>query len=142
MIVRTKLPEWISLEYKTPGACAFDMPVSEEKTIAPGEYALVETGVVIATPPGYVLMLAPRSSTFKNFGLMFVNSFGIIDQDYCGDNDTIKCAVINMKKESITLQPGDRIAQAMFVPVERAEFEVVTSMNTSDRGGFGTTGKS
>lgn len=127
-------------EYKTPGACAFDFQASEEVVFSPGEWKLVDTGTVIKTPEGYVLLTAPRSSTFKNYGLMQVNSVGIIDQDYCGNSDTIKFPYINMRKESVTIAKGERIGQGMFVKIEKPIFEVVEDMGNLDRGGFGTTG--
>ena len=141
MKVRMKNISGKSLEYKTPGACAFDFELAETTTIAPGEWKLLDTGTVIETPSGYVLMISPRSSTFKNYGLMQVNSVGIIDQDYSGDSDTIKFPYINMRKEAITIEKGERIGQGTFVKIDRAEFELVESMGNADRGGFGTTGK-
>jgi dUTP pyrophosphatase len=128
------------LEYKTPGACAFDFESLEDYTFAPGEWQLVDTGTVIATPEGYCLVIAPRSGTFKNYGLMQVNSIGIIDQDYCGDADTVKFAYINMRKEEVVIKKGERIGQGMFVKIEKPEFQLVDRMNAADRGGFGTTG--
>ncbi|MFZ2256017.1 MAG: deoxyuridine 5'-triphosphate nucleotidohydrolase [Patescibacteria group bacterium] len=103
MQVRIKNKSGKALEYKTPGACAFDFESLEDYTFAPGEWKLVDTGTVIATPEGYCLVIAPRSGTFKNYGLMQVNSIGIIDQDYCGDNDTVKFAYINMRKEEVVI---------------------------------------
>lgn len=128
------------LEYKTPGACAFDFEALEDVTFAPGEWKLVDTGTVIATPEGYCLVIAPRSGTFKNYGLMQVNSIGIIDQDYCGDADTVKFAYINMLKEVVNIKKGERIGQGMFVKIEKPEFQLVEKMEATDRGGFGTTG--
>lgn len=141
MKVRIKTQDGEPLFYETSGACAFDFKSTEDVTIAPGEFALVETGTVVETPEGYVLQIQPRSSTFKKFGIMQVNSVGIIDNDYSGDLDTIKFAYINMKKESVTIPAGTRIGQGMFVKIERADFELVESMGEREsRGGFGTTG--
>ncbi|MDD2565816.1 MAG: dUTP diphosphatase [Candidatus Gracilibacteria bacterium] len=140
MKVRIKTPNNEPLNYETPGACAFDFKCSEQITINPGEYALVETGTVVETPVGFVLLTAPRSSTFKKFGLIQVNSCGIIDQDYCGDNDTVKFPFMNLRKEPVTLNVGERIGQGMFVKIEKPEIEVVETMGNKERGGFGTTG--
>lgn len=104
MQVRIKNSSGKVLEYKTPGACAFDFEALEDVVFAPGEWKLVDTGTVIATPEGYCLVIAPRSGTFKNYGLMQVNSIGIIDQDYCGDADTVKFAYINMRKEEVNIK--------------------------------------
>lgn len=141
MKVRIKKSHNFPIEYKTSGACGFDFYAIEDTTFAPGEWKLVETGTVIETPKGYVLMISPRSSTFKNYGLMQVNSVGIVDQDYAGDNDTIKFPYINMHSESVTIPAGERIGQGVFVKIETAEFEEVETMNNDDRGGFGSTGK-
>ncbi len=128
------------LEYQTPGACAFDFEADEDVVFVPGEWKLVETGTVIATPVGYCLIVAPRSSIFKNYGLMQVNSIGIIDQDYSGESDTIKFPYINMRKEVVTIKKWARIGQGMFVKIEKPEFQLVDTMSSGDRGGFGTTG--
>ncbi len=76
----------------------------------------------------------------KNYGIMQVNSVGIIDQDYSGDSDTIKFPYINMRKEPVTIEKGEPIGQGTFVKIERADFELVESIGNKDRGGFGTTG--
>lgn len=127
------------VKFMTPWACAFDFRSSEEITIQPGEYKLIDTGTVVETPEWYVLLTAPRSSTFKNYWLMQVNSVWIIDQDYCGDTDTIKFPYVNMRKESITIPKWERIWQWMFVKIEKPTFTFVESMNNKERGGFGTT---
>ena len=141
MKVRIKKNHDFPIEYKTSGACAFDFYASEEKTFSPGEWGLVETGTVVETPEGFMLMTAPRSSTFKNYGLMQGNSVGIIDNDYCGDTDTIKFPFINMRNESVTIPVGERIGQGIFVKIEKPIIEFVETMGNADRGGFGTTGK-
>ncbi len=141
MQVQIKNPSWKVLEYKTSGACAFDFEALEDVVFAPGEWKMVETGTVIATPEWYCLVVAPRSSIFKNYGLMQVNSVGIVDQDYCGDTDTIKFPYINMRKEEVMIKKGERIWQGMFVKIEKPEFQLVEKMEASDRGGFGTTGR-
>lgn len=141
MQVRIKTPNNEPLNYETQGACAFDFKCSEEITINPGEYKLVETWTVVETPEWYVLLTAPRSSTFKKFWLIQVNSCGIIDNDYCGDSDTIKFPFLNMRKEPVTLQVGERIGQWMFVKIEKAELiNVETMWDNKNRGWFGTTG--
>jgi len=140
MKVRIKTNNGEPLAYETSGACAFDFKSVDEVTIEPGDFALVETGTVIETPKWYLLQIQPRSSTFKKFGLMQVNSVGIIDNDYCGDSDSVKFPYMNMKKESVTIPAGTRIGQWVFVKIERADFELVDNMgDNSSRGWFGTT---
>jgi dUTP pyrophosphatase len=111
MKVRIKTFDGKPLFYETKGACGFDFKSQSDITIEPGEFSLIETGTVVEVPNGYVLQIQPRSSTFKKHGLMQVNSVGIIDADYCGDNDTIKFAYINMRKEAVTIEAGTRIGQ-------------------------------
>lgn len=141
MQVRIKTSDNQPLNYESSWACWFDFKVSEKITIHPWEFALVETGTVVEVPEWYVLLTAPRSSTFKKYGLMQVNSVWVIDNDYCWENDTIKFPFINMRKEPITLEVGERVWQWMFVKIQKANFELVSSMWNQDRGGFGTTGK-
>lgn len=125
--------------YATEGSVAFDLASSEDITIAPHAMTLIPTGLVIATPKGYALVLVARSSLFKKKGLMLANSIGIIDQDYCGPNDKIMIAVWNTTNASVDVAKGERLAQGLFLPVEKAEWkEGLTS--TDDRGGFGSTG--
>jgi dUTP pyrophosphatase len=139
--VRIKNASSKILEYKTSGAVGFDFEAANTVTIEPGKMGLIDTWVVVEIPLGYMMMLAPRSSTFKNYGLMMVNSVGIIDQDYCGETDTNKFAYINMTDAPVTVPAGERIGQGILVAIARAEFELVESMGNADRGGFGTTGR-
>lgn len=126
-------------KYMTPGAVGLDLMAKGDYTIMPKSVCLVDTGTVLKAPAGTCIILAPRSSTFKNYGLMLVNSVGIIDQDYCGDNDTLKFAYINMRDEPATIKHGDRIGQAVVVQIQKPELEQVENMDSEDRGGFGTT---
>lgn len=141
MKVRIKTIDNKPLFYETTGAVAFDFKCTQDYTFQPGEFHLVETGTVVEIPQWYMLQIQPRSSTFKKHGLMQVNSVWIIDQDYCGDEDTIKFAYMNMSKEVQTIQAGTRIGQWVFVKIEKADFQVVESMwDHASRWGFGTTG--
>ena len=126
-------------EYKTAGSVAFDLALCEDATVNPGEIQLLPTGLVVCTPPGYMLMVVSRSSTSTRYGLQLSNSVGIIDQDYCGPQDEIKLQVRNFTDKPVTVPKGIRIAQAIFVKVEKAELEEGELENTS-RGGFGSTG--
>lgn len=126
-------------EYKTPGACAFDIAVIEEKTLRPGERHLFSTGLVVAVPKDHVLLLLSRSSNAKK-GIRLSNSVGVIDQDYCGPNDELKAAVHNFGTEPYTVQKGERIMQGLIIPVAKATFIEQNDFGGPDRGGFGTTG--
>lgn len=140
MKVRIKKNHNFPIKYQTEWACAFDFYASEKVVFRPWEWKLIDTWTVVETPEGYVLLTAPRSSTFKNYGLMQVNSVGIIDNDYCGDTDTIKFPFINMKQEEVVIEKWERIGQGMFVKIEKWEFIEVDSMENENRWGFGTTG--
>ena len=140
MKVRIKTSDWNPLFYETAGACGFDFKCVWDYTFEPWEFKLVETGTVVEVPEWYVLQICPRSSTFKKHWLIQVNSVGIIDSDYSGDNDTIKFAYMNISKETQKIENGTRIGQWVLMPILKAEFEVVETMGNSDRWGFWTTG--
>lgn len=127
-------------EYQTHGSVGFDIASSQQITIQPQQIALIPTNLVIKVPQGYMLMLVSRSSTPRKKGLIKPHSIGIIDQDYCGDTDELKIQVYNFTDQAVTIEPGERIAQGIFVPVLKAEFIEVDSHNSNSRGGFGSTG--
>lgn len=128
--------------YKTAGSVGFDLITRETTVINPDELKRIPCNVVVETPAGYMLMVAPRSSMpAKKPGLICPHSVGIIDQDYCGDNDEILFQVKNIGKEPIVVERGEAIGQAIFVKVEQAEFEEVENIKEISRGGFGSTDK-
>ena len=126
--------------YATAGAVAFDLCARASVTIAPQATARVPCNVVIEVPPGYALVVASRSSTPVRKGLLKANGIGIIDQDYCGDTDEIQALFHNVTSSPVTVERGERIAQALLIPVPRVTWEEVTNFGTEDRGGFGSTG--
>lgn len=125
--------------YQTPGAAGFDLASAEDVTILPGQSFLVPTGLIIATPPGHVLILTARSSLFKKKGLMLANGVGTIDSDYCGPNDQLYLSCYNPGQSPVSITKGERLAQGIFLPFVRAEFQEGLA-NAPDRGGFGSTG--
>lgn len=127
-------------EYKTPGSVAFDLSPSEDTVIPPHEIRLVPTGLVICTPTGRIFVIAARSSTPLKKGLMIANGIGIIDQDYCGPDDEIKLQLLNFTDKPVLIKKGDRIAQGLFLTLDRVEWEEVTALDGKTRGGFGSTG--
>lgn len=127
-------------EYKTPGAAAFDIYTREAAVIPPGETAFLPTNLIIATPPGYVLNIFARSSSARKKGLTMRNGVGIIDPDYCGNEDEIHLLVYNFSKQTVAIERGERISQGIFVKIDRGEWEEVETMETTSRGGFGSTG--
>ncbi len=126
-------------EYKTGGAIAFDIAIPKGGVIPPGEAVIFETGLVIATPKGYGLILASRSSNAKK-GIVLANGIGVIDQDYCGPDDQLRLSLRNMNKEPYTVEDGERLAQGIFLPIPEVVFEEVETLSAPNRGGFGTTG--
>lgn len=126
--------------YETAGACAFDVTARMETVIAPKSLGFVPGNLVVRIPTGYVLLLAARSSTPRKKNLLVPHGMGIIDQDYCGPEDELKVQVYNFSEAPVTVARGERIAQALIVPIQRYELietEVATAVS---RGGFGTTG--
>ena len=125
--------------YETAGSVGFDLLAREDTVIEPGQIELVPVNLVVQVPDGYMLALVSRSSTPRKKGLTKPHSIGVIDQDYCGENDELKIQVYNFTKEATTVQRGDKIAQGIFVRVDKFEWEEVEAMGNSDRGGFGST---
>jgi len=95
--------------------------------------------VIVRIPQGYMLMLTLRSSTPLRKGLLIPNGLGIIDQDYCGEGDELKVQVLNFREEAVLVKRGERIAQGIFVPIQRVTWTEVEEMGKG-RGGFGSTG--
>jgi dUTP pyrophosphatase len=128
-------------KYETPGACAFDVHAREETVIAPKSLGFIPTGLVVRVPDGHTLLLASRSSTPKKKGLLVPHGIGIVDQDYCGPADEMKVQVWNFTDAPVTVERGERVAQAMLVPIARVTFkEVEPALEAKSRGGFGSTG--
>lgn len=126
--------------YESTGAVGFDFVTRADTTIEPGAIGLVPGNVVVKVPAGHMLIIAPRSSLPRKKGLVCPHSIGVIDQDYHGPEDEILIQVQNITKEPVTVARGDRIAQGLFVRVDRAEWQEVDEHGAETRGGFGTTG--
>ena len=117
-----------------------DLRASEEVTLKQGEFALVPLGVAMELPKGYEAHIVPRSSTYKNFGVIQANHCGVVDGSYCGDNDMWRMPVIAMRDTQIHV--NDRICQFRIMKNQpEILFEEVEHLDGKDRGGFGTTGK-
>jgi len=114
--------------------------VSSTLTLAPGEFALVPTGIRIAVPAGYEGQVRPRSGLAAKHGIGLVNAPGTIDADYRGE---VCVVLINHGKEPFVVRRGDRIAQLVVCPVARAQVELADDLDDTGRGdgGFGHTGK-
>ena len=109
--------------------------------VAPGQIALVRTGLVIEVPTGHFLGIFARSSTPLKRGLMVANGVGVIDPDYSGPDDEVMVQVLNFTTADVVVRRGDRLAQAMVLPCPRVTWEEVTEIRQTTRGGFGATGR-
>ena len=117
-----------------------DLRAAEEVTLQKGEFRLIPLGVAMELPEGYEAHVVPRSSTFKNFGIIQTNHQGIVDGSYCGDNDQWHMPVYAMRDTHISC--NDRICQSRIVENQpKISFEEVEFLEGADRGGFGSTGK-
>ena len=117
-----------------------DLRSAEEVNMKAGEARLISLGIAVQLPKGYEAHVVPRSSTFKNFGLIQTNHMGVIDESYCGDHDEWKVPVMAVRDTCIHV--NDRICQFRIMKHQpELKFEEVEHLDGSDRGGFGTTGK-
>ena len=135
-------PELPLPRYAKGGDAGADIVSRIDITLAPGERALVPTGIAIALPDGYVALVHPRSGLAIKHGVTMVNAPGTVDAGYRGE---LQIILINHdRNESVSFKRGDRIAQLVIQKVERAEFVEVHDLPGSGRGtgGFGSTGRS
>ena len=130
-------------QYATPGSAGLDLRACLDGplVIEPGQATLIDTGIAIhIADPGLAAMILPRSGLGHRHGLVLGNLVGLIDSDYQGP---LKVSCWNRGSQSFTVQPMDRIAQLVIVPVVQASFRVVDDFGASSRGegGFGSTGR-
>ena len=117
-----------------------DLRSAEEVNMKAGEARRISLGIAVQLPKGYEAHVVPRSSTFKNFGLIQTNHMGVIDESYCGDHDEWKVPVMAIRDTCIHV--NDRICQFRIMKHQpELKFEEVEHLDGCDRGGFGTTGK-
>lgn len=117
-----------------------DLRAAEDVVLKQGEFKLINLGISVKIPKGYEMVIVPRSSTFKNFGVLQTNSFGVIDESYCGDNDILRFPALAMRDTEIHV--NDRICQFRIQKHQPAlEICEVEHLDGKDRGGFGSTGK-
>lgn len=128
--------------YATPGSSGMDLHagISGPQVIRPGEACVIPTGFSIEIPPGYEAQVRPRSGLAIKHGIGILNSPGTIDSDYRGE---VKIILTNFGRENFLVHRGDRIAQLVIMPVVRAAWDEVTSVEQTSRGsgGFGHTGR-
>ena len=125
---------------KTSKGDWIDLYCAQTMQLHAGEFALIPLGVSMQLPEGYEARTAPRSSTFKRWGILQANSVGVIDNSYCGTNDEWKLPVYATR--DTVIHGNDRIAQfRIFENQPRIVFDEVESLGNENRGGFGSTGK-
>jgi dUTP pyrophosphatase len=125
--------------YASAGAAGMDVVAAEDVTIAPGARHAVATGFAIAIPAGYEVQVRPRSGLAIKHGITCLNTPGTIDSDYRGE---VKIILANLGDTPFPIARGDRVAQLVPAPVQRARFDEVASLDETARGagGFGSTG--
>jgi len=131
-------------KYATPGSAGLDLRacLDEALTVAPGETHLIPTGMAIhIADPSLCAMILPRSGLGHKHGIVLGNLVGLIDSDYQGQ---LFVSVWNRGDSTFTMEPGERMAQLVLVPVVQAQFDIVDEFDSSDRGegGFGSSGRS
>lgn len=120
--------DWIDLRASVGGA------------FKKGDFALIDLGVSMRLPEGYEAHIAPRSSTFKHWGIIQCNSVGVVDNSFSGTNDVWKMPCFFTR--DTVIEPNDRICQFRIIKkMEPVSFTEVTELNSTDRGGFGSSGK-
>lgn len=117
-----------------------DLRAAEEVEMEPGDFRLISLGISMKLPDGYEAHIVPRSSTFKNWGIIQANHMGVVDNSYCGNNDIWKFPAIAIRKSHI--YKNERICQFRIVKKQPTlVFEDVDRLDDVDRGGFGSSGR-
>ena len=130
----------MKLEYVDGKSDWIDLRSAVDVELATGDFMLIPLGIAMKIPAGYEAHIVPRSSTFKNYGILQTNGIGIIDESYSGDNDQWMMPVFATRPTKIC--KGDRICQfRLFKHQLELEFTAVDYLDGPDRGGFGSTGK-
>ncbi len=126
--------------YETSGSVGFDILAREDTEIAPKEIGLIPSNLIVEVPKKYMLVVASRSSTPRKKGLLPPHGIGIIDHDYCGSEDEIKVLVYNFLDRNVQVKRGEKIAQGVFVRIDKFEWKETDEISKKTRGGFGSTG--
>lgn len=137
-----EFPGFATPAYMSAGAAGMDLCAALEKprTLQPMERALIPCGFSMELPEGHEAQIRPRSGLAIRHGITCLNTPGTIDHDYRGE---VQVVLINLGQEPFEIRAGERIAQMVINQIERAEIEIVTELNASERGsgGFGSTGR-
>ena len=126
-------------KYETAGSVGFDILARADVIVEPKTLALIPGNIIVEVPKNYMLVIASRSSTPKRKNLLTPHGFGIIDHDYCGPTDEIRVQVYNFSDVDVTVKRGEKIAQGVFVHIDKFDWEEVEKIRETSRGGFGST---
>ena len=126
-------------EFHSQLAAGFDIACLEDMLIGSRSLAKLRTGLVIKPPMGHFTLIVARSSLALKKGLMLANGVGIIDPDYSGPEDEILILVYNFTENEVRVSSGERIAQGIFLPVNRSGFKFLDKIEGGSRGGVGST---
>lgn len=127
------------VDYQTEGSVGVDLYSRMDLVIPKGEMRFVPLNVTVETDSDCMTMLAPRSSLYKNKGLILANSIGVIDQDYNGPKDEVMACFVNISNHEAKIETGERVAQIIPVKIKKEEITSY-SYDGENRGGFGSTG--
>ena len=128
-------------KYQTKGAAAFDLYARVEVEIAPMSVGYVPLNIALQLPPDHWALLSARSSLHKR-GLLLANGIGVGDEDFCGDGDEYKAALLNFTSKLVTVERGERVTQMIILPRQQVAFAEREQFAQPDRGGYGSTGRS
>lgn len=133
-------PEAVLPEYKSPGAACFDLHAVEGGDLHGGESRTFSTGLCFEVPEGYTMLVYSRSGLAFAHDITLSNGVGVIDSDYRGE---VKVRLTNHGRSFIQIADGERVAQALVLPIPKTFLTEVTELSTTERGssGFGSTGK-
>ena len=116
-----------------------DLRCAQDTDMKAGEFRLIPLGIAVALPEGYEAHIVPRSSTYKNFGIIQTNHMGVVDESYCGDGDVWRFNALAPR--DVHIEKNDRICQfRLMKKMPPIQFEQVERLTAPDRGGFGSTG--
>ena len=140
MIIDVKYHADIYPLEKTDKGDWIDLRVAEDVELKAGEFKLISLGVSMKLPEGYEAVIIPRSSTFKHWGILQTNHFGLIDNSYCGDNDVWMFPALATR--DVLIEKNSRICQfRVQKKMDNIVFNTVDKLGDVDRGGFGSSGK-
>lgn len=140
MRIKVKYLRDIEKLARIPAGDWCDLRAAEDVVMKAGEFKLIPLGVAMELPEGFEALVAPRSSTFKNFGIIMTNSIGIIDESYCGDNDEWHFPAYALR--NTVIHKNERICQFRIIHHQpMLHFTEVETMGNEDRGGIGSTGR-